>query len=189
MLRGWWWVGHLVSGNLFFAVSGFLFRSAKKKSRHGSAQLAHAKKKSRHGSAQLAMRKKNPDMAPEPGQSHTKSHEIILQVHFTASTVLRKILTLPWAKNPDTAAGRILRKKSRHGSAELAMRKKIQTRLWQLAELGNSRVWIFFRRKIQTSGNFARSRMPWTRLTRRKPASASCAPTAVPTPRLKRAFR
>ena len=52
----------------------------------------------------------NPDMAPEPGQNHTKSHEIALQVHFTASTVLRKILTLPWAKNPDTAAGRILRK-------------------------------------------------------------------------------
>ena len=57
------------------------------------------------------MRKKYPDMAPEPGQSHTKSHEITLQVHFTASTVLRKILTLPWEKNPDTVAGRILREK------------------------------------------------------------------------------
>ena len=55
--------------------------------------------------------KKNPDTAPEPGQDHTKSHEITLQVHFTTSTVLRKILTLPWAKNPDTAAGPILRKK------------------------------------------------------------------------------
>ena len=54
------------------------------------------------------MRKKNPDTAPEPGQDHTKSHEITLQVHFTTSTVLRKILTLPWAKNPDTAAGPIL---------------------------------------------------------------------------------
>jgi hypothetical protein len=38
--------------------------------------------------------KQNPDTAPEPGQDHTKSHEITLQVHFTASTVLRKIQTL-----------------------------------------------------------------------------------------------
>jgi hypothetical protein len=55
---------------------------------------------------------KNPDTAPEPGQDHTKSHEITLQVHFTTSTVLRKILTLPWAKNPDTAAGPILPNKN-----------------------------------------------------------------------------
>ena len=56
--------------------------------------------------------KKNPDTAPEPGQDHTKSHEITLQVHFTTSTVLRKILTLPWAKNPDTAAGPMLPNKN-----------------------------------------------------------------------------
>ena len=86
-------------------------------------------------------------MAPEPGQHHTKSPEITLQVHFTASMVLRKILTLPWTKNPDTAAGRILR-------------KQILTWLWQLAELGNCDVRIPFSAKNPAAGDFARNRMP-----------------------------
>ena len=56
-----------------------------------------------------------PDTAPEPGQHHTKSREILsqfpLQVHFSTSTVLRKNMTPPWAKKYVMAPSLIPRNK------------------------------------------------------------------------------
>ena len=88
---------------------------------------------------------KNPDTAPEPGQHHTKSCEISLQVYFSTNTLLQKILTRHCPKNPDMAIGPILPKKN-PDTAQLSwpLPKKILTQLWRLAELGNCGVRIHF---------------------------------------------
>ena len=77
------------------------------------------------------MSKKNPDTAPEPGQHRTKSRQIPLQVHFSTSTLLQKILTQHCSKNPDMAIHQFLS-------------KKILTQLWRLAKLSNCGVRIYF---------------------------------------------
>ena len=77
------------------------------------------------------MSKTNPDTAPEPGQHRTKSRQIPLQVHFSTSTLLQKILTQHYSKNPDMAIHQFLS-------------KKILTQLWRLAKLSNCGVRIYF---------------------------------------------
>jgi hypothetical protein len=126
---------------------------APKKSCHSSAQLVMSKK-SCHSSAQLAMSKKNHVTAPEPGQHHAKSCELPLQVHFSTSTLLQKIMSRHCSQNPDMVIGPILPKKSCHSSAELAMSKKIMSQLWRLAELGNCGDTIYFILKNPGAGEF-----------------------------------
>ena len=112
-------------------------------------------KKSCHSSAQLAMSKKNHVTAPEPGQHHAKSREIPLQVHFSTSTLLQKIMSRHCSKNPDMVIGPIPPKKN-HVTAQLswACPKKIMSQLWRLAELGNCGDMIYFILKNPGAGKF-----------------------------------
>ncbi len=91
------------------------------------------------------MSKKNHVTAPEPGQHHTKSDEILLQVYFSTSTLLQKIMSRHCPKNHVMAFGPILSKKN-HVTAQPSwpFPKKIMAPLWQLAELGDCGDMIFF---------------------------------------------
>ena len=90
------WPGHPVTGNCYFAVTWFFLWNVQKI----MSQLSPA------GNVQ-----KNHVTAPEPGQHHAKSREIPLQVHFSTSTLLQKIMSRHCSKNPDMAIGPILPKK------------------------------------------------------------------------------